>query len=290
MREFLSVLALGAFWGLSPAMARLMGLAGLPVTHVLAVTGILVGVGLEILRRLKGGKGLGRTFWLYGLGCGFLINIPFAMSLWFARVLPISTYSLVISTAPFFSYGLALALGRERPHVLRLAALVTGFSAAALLILTRGSAGQADPWLLALSLVVPFLYACYHLFAAMAWPKGMDGLAAGVTESFASAGLALPFLLVLDPPPVPGAGALAYGLALITSIMWVAERIAFFWLIRHAGPVTTMQATYVSTPGGVIAGALLFREPADHWLYLSLGLVLLALWFNMRASRDVRRG
>jgi drug/metabolite transporter (DMT)-like permease len=278
--------ALGLFWGLSPAMSRLMGEAGLPVSHVLVFTGFVVGIGLEILRRLQGGRALiPARVWLYGLGCGVLINIPFTGSLYFARVLPVATYALILSTAPFLSYALALATGRERPEPLRLCALVTGFSASALLILTRVDDGSGnDFWLLLACFFVPAFYALYHFYASVMWPTGMEPLAAGVTESFASAALAVPFLLVFAPEI---AGSSAYGLAMIASLMWIAERVAFFWLLRRSGPVVTMQAVYISTPGGVIAGAMIFSEPTDAWLFVSLGLILLALWLNLQAMRKI---
>ncbi|MDP4823264.1 MAG: DMT family transporter [Aestuariivirgaceae bacterium] len=284
--ETAGLLTLGLFWGLSPAMSRLMGEAGLPISHVLVVTGVAVGIGLEILRRLQGGAALiPARVWLYGLGCGVLINIPFTGSLYFARVLPITTYALAVSTAPFFSYALALMTGREKAQPLRLAALVTGFVASALLIVTRGGTeGGGDFWLLVACFCVPALYALYHFYASVMWPVGMEPLAAGVTESFASAALAVPFLLVMAPQMV---GVPAYGLALVASVMWIAERVAFFWLLRRSGPVVTMQAVYISTPGGVIAGAMIFSEPADGWLFVSLGLILLALWLNMQAMRKV---
>ena len=278
--------ALGLFWGLSPAMSRLMGDAGLPVSHVLVVTGFAVGIGLELLRRLQGGQAIiPARVWLYGLGCGVLINIPFTGSLYFARVLPVATYALVLSTAPFFSYALSLVTGRERPEPLRLCALVTGFSASGLLILTRADGGiGADVWLLVACFCVPALYSVYHFYASVMWPVGMEPLAAGVTESFASAALAVPFLLLFAPAI---AGTTAYGLAMIASLMWIAERVAFFWLLRRSGPVVTMQAVYISTPGGVIAGAMIFNEPADAWLFVSLGLILLALWLNLQAMRKI---
>ena len=65
--------------------------------------------------------------------------------------------------------------------------------------------------------------------------------------------------------------------------MWVMERVCFFSMIQRFGPVTTVQATYVSTPASVLFGLLMFHESADAWLWLSLALLMLALWLNNRA-------
>jgi drug/metabolite transporter (DMT)-like permease len=175
-------------------------------------------------------------------------------------------------------------LGRERPGLHRLGALLAGFLSSIVLIATRSDAqfGHLSYWALA-AFVSPLLYAFYNHYAAAGWPKGMDTLTAGVVESWASAFIALPVLLAVAMPTSAGDFHWGYWALVAATVMWVIERVAFFTMIRTAGPVTTVQASYVSTPASVCFGVLVFNEAADAFLWLSLGLLMLALWLNNRA-------
>lgn len=284
-RQTLYIIALGLFWGLSPSFYKLMANGGIPITHVVVLSGVGVGLGLATLQLLRREPlGLTSRVWLFGLGCGFLLNIPFALSLWLIGKLPVTLFAVIVATAPLWSFALAIAVGREQPTAMRGAALLVGFLSSVVVIVSRGALAfdGVTTWLL-LAFLVPILYALYNLFAAMAWPEGMSPLTAGVTESFASAGLVLPVMLALDP--LKGIGDLHWGYWAVAAItlMWVLERVAFFGLMRGAGPVTTVQAVYVSTPASVLFGILFFDERADMWLWVSLGLLMLALWLNNRA-------
>ncbi len=140
-------------------------------------------------------------------------------------------------------------------------------------------------WVLG-AFATPMLYAFYNSFCQHAWPQGMDTLTAGVVESFASAVLVLPALLWLEPltSAVTGAPDFWLGMALVgfATVMWIAERVAYFTLIRSAGAVVTVQAVYAATPAGVVFGLLFFHEQPTIWLFISLALLILALWLNNR--------
>jgi hypothetical protein len=41
-----------------------------------------------------------------------------------------------------------------------------------------------------------------------------------------------------------------------------------------------VQATYVSTPVAVVISAVLFGGVTDTWLWVSLALLMVALWLN----------
>jgi drug/metabolite transporter (DMT)-like permease len=69
------------------------------------------------------------------------------------------------------------------------------------------------------------------------------------------------------------------------SILWVVERIAFFNLVRHFGPVSTVQAVNLATVSTVVMGAVIYGEPIDARILVSAALVILALWLNAKAER-----
>lgn len=283
----LAIVGLGLFWGLSPTLYRLMSDAGIPITHVVVLSGLAVGLGLTILQLLRREPlGITRRSLGFGVGCGLLMTIPWAFSLFLITKVPVTVYAVISSTAPLVAFALALAIGRERASLLRLAALSFGFVSSVVLILTRGTTdmGEINLWAI-VAFVNPLLYAFYNLFAASAWPKGLPALTAGVLESFASAALMLPAMLLLAPIVSLGDIHWGYWTVGIASLLWTIERIAFFMVIRESGPVDAMQAVYVSTPSSVVFGVLLFGERTDLWLWLSLGLLMLALMFNTQAMR-----
>lgn len=289
LAQIMFVLGLGTFWGASPALNKMLGLAGVPVAHILVAAGFGVGLGLMLLQRLGGGRlRIGKPELFYGLGCGLLLNLPWGLSLTAIRHVPVTLSAVIVSTSPLWTYALALALGRESFSPLRLAALVTGLASSATVIVTRPGASLVglDGWVLA-SLALPLLYAAYNVFTSVAWPKDMEPLTAGIAESFASALLALPIALWFAPPSAEGVGINATGYLLLLAMigMWVLERVCYFSMIRQLGPVSTVQAVYVSTPASVVFGLALFGETSDAWIWLGLALLMAALWLNNRAIR-----
>lgn len=280
-------IVLGCFWGLTPSLYKLMGDQGLPVTHIIVYTGLIVGVALALLPLARGRLVLSRNVMLYGLGCAALLNIPFAMSLFFSRKVAPTEYALIVSTAPFWNYIVALATRREIAHPRRIGALMIGFLSSAVLILSRdGTIGSGiSPWIVA-AFAVPIVYSAYNWFAAAYWPKDADILVVGAAESVFSGLLAIPFMLVLAPPWSPEAPQLfSYWTAGLASLLWIVERIAFFTLIREKGAFYTIQAIYVSTPAAVLWAIFIFGRPADMWIWISLAILMVALWLNNSRQR-----
>jgi drug/metabolite transporter (DMT)-like permease len=282
-RHIAYFIALGMFWGLSPSLYRAMGEGHVPVTHIIVLSGLAVGVVLAIIGYLRNGHVLmTRDVMLYGLGCAVLMNVPFALSLTYARHVPTTELALIMSLAPFFNYGVALAIGRERATSRRLMAIAVGFLSTAILVLSREGmiSGQFSWWLLA-SFSSPILYTAYNWFAGRYWPKDADTISVGASESICQGIITLPLLFVLAPPWDGATPALfAYWVVLAGSVMWVVERIAFFTLMKEKGPVYTVQAVYLATPAAVIFAMVFYGGVSDIWLWVSLAILMVALWLN----------
>ena len=282
--HFTHFVLLGCFWGLSPSLYKLMGEAGVPVLHIIVLTGFGVGIALGAI-----GAARSRTFTLsrevlvFGFGCGAIMNVPFGLSLLFARHVPPAEYALIISTAPFFNYVVALIGGREKGQLRRLVAVGTGFVSGAILVLSRHRLGSEafSGWLPA-AFVVPIIYTLYNWFAARFWPRNADVLAVGTAESIFSGLVALPLLLVFAPFGAGITSAFGYWLVIGATVMWIIERITFFTLIRDKGALYTIQAVYVATPAGVVFALLIFGGKGDIWIWASLALLMVALWLNNR--------
>jgi drug/metabolite transporter (DMT)-like permease len=282
-RHFTWFMLLGLFWGVSPSVYKHLATIGMPVTHTIFWTGL--GVGLIMLGVSLWRDGLRlprRDVAVYGAACAFLMNIPFAINLFLAGHVPPTELAIIITLSPFCNYLLALFTGVESATPRRLIAIVFGFLSTLVLILSREGtlSGQISWWLVA-SLSIPLLYMAYNGYAAQFFPKNADTWSLGAMESLFSALWILPVLLVIDWPGQPQHPSLVqHWILLAVTMMWVVERVAYFILIRAKGAVYTVQATYVSTPVAVIISALLFGGVTDTWLWISLALLMVALWLN----------
>lgn len=276
-------IALGLFWGISPSLYKAWADIGMPPSHVIVLTGIGVGIALVGLALWRyGSVVVNKEIQLYGMGCALLMNIPFATSLTLAAYVPPTEMALAISSSPLVSYALALVTGREEATPRRLAAILMGFISTAVLILTRGDGGLGDIsiWHVA-AFSLPLLYAFYNWFTSVKAPPAADIYSLGAAESFWSGLLLLPVALLFAPPWAASQLPLgAYWTVGIAGLMWIVERIAYFTLIREAGAVYTIQATYVSTPTAVIIAAIFFGGAQDKWLWVSLVFLMAALYLN----------
>jgi drug/metabolite transporter (DMT)-like permease len=282
-RHFTYFMLLGLFWGISPSLYKHLTLVNMPLSHTIFVTGIGVGVLMWALAAWKNGTWrLEPSVLRYGAVCAFLMNVPFAVNLYLASYVPPTELAVVITTSPLFSYLLALVTGWEEATGRRLLAIAAGFISTLVLILSREGMlqGQISWWLVA-SLSVPILYTVYNAYAGRAWPENADTTKVGAAESLFSGLFILPVIFLYAPFGAAGSAQLFdYWILAPLIVMWVVERVAYFTLIRDKGAVYTVQATYVSTPAAVIIAAVFFGGVQDVWLWVSLALLMVALYLN----------
>jgi drug/metabolite transporter (DMT)-like permease len=282
-RHFAWFMALGTFWGVSPAVYKHLALIGMPESHTIVLTGF--GVGLTMLAIAfwrSGWRGFDRRLIRYGAVCAFLMNIPFAYNLWLAAHVPPTELAIIITLSPLFNYTWAWIAGTEDTSQRRLIAICFGLLSTLVLIVTRSENGfgEASWWLVA-AMGVPLMYCVYNNYAARNWPNGADIIQAGASESIWSGLWMLPILLYLNPPGAEANPALGhYWIMIALTVMWIVERIAYFTLINEKGAVYTVQATYVSTPAAVLLAGIYFGGVNDHWLWVSLALLMVALYLN----------
>ncbi len=280
---------LGLFWGVSPSLYKHLSTINLPASHTIFWTGLGVGmIMLGMALYQNGWRKLDTRLAYYGLGCALLLNLPFGINLYLAGFVPPTELAIIITLSPFFNYVVALFLGKENSSSRKLLAILFGFLSTLVLILSRqGTLSGSISWPLLEALSIPILYCVYNSFAAHAWPKGANTIQAGAFESLWSGLTILPFLLWYQPFGAPGApGFLTYWPLVAVTLMWVVERIVYFSLITQKGAVYTVQATYVSTPAAVIISVLFFGGGTDFWLWLSLAILMVALWFNNAEHND----
>ncbi len=253
------------------------------VMHTIFYTGLGVGVimfGMALYR--TGWAGIDRRLVVYGLGCAILMNVPFGLNLYLAGLVPPTELAIIITMSPFFSYLFGLILNRNNSSLRKLLAIFFGFVSTLILIFSRqGSLNGTVSWPLVASISIPLFYSLYNEFGAMAWPKGADTTQAGAFESLWSGLTILPFLLWFQPFAAVGTPTLYdHWILVALTLLWVVERVVYFTLITQKGAVYTVQATYVSTPAAVIIGVIFFGGGTDVWLWLSLAVLMVALYFN----------
>jgi drug/metabolite transporter (DMT)-like permease len=286
--HFLYFMLLGLFWGVSPSLYKHLSAIHMPVTHTIFYTGLGVGVIMLIMALYRSGTAkLDKRLVYYGLGCAVLMNIPFGLNLYLAGFVPPTELAIIITMSPFFNYLIALVTGSENSSARKLAAIFFGFISTLILILSReGTLTGHMSWPLIASISIPLLYCAYNTFAARAWPKGADTVQAGAFESLWSGVTVLPFLYFYEPIGSTSPSLINHWTLVAVTLMWVVERIVYFTLITQKGAVYTVQATYVSTPAAVIIGAVFFGGGTDYWLWLSLVVLMVALYFNNTEHSD----
>jgi hypothetical protein len=96
-------------------------------------------------------------------------------------------------------------------------------------------------------------------------------------------------MLILAPPwDTTFTGSMAVWSLVAATLMWVAERISFFTLIRERGATYTSQAVYLSAPAAVLIAVAFYGGGTDIWLWSSLAILMLALWLNNSGPAAIR--
>ena len=281
--HFFHSLSLGLFWGVTPSLYKYLADINMPLLHTIFYSGLIVGV---VMLGYAMTRSSHRKFDLrviaYGFGCAALMNTPFAINLYLAAYVPPTELSIIVTLAPFFNYLFAMVIRHESATPRKMLAIVFGFTSTLVLILSHEGviSGQIS-WPLIASLSIPLLYSVYDSFAAFAWPKGADTIQAGAFESLWSGLIALSLIYWWAPFGAAGNPTLIQHWAVVVlALMWVVERVVFFNLITTRGAVFTAQSIYISTPTAVIMSVLFFGGGTDIWLWISLAILMVAIYLN----------
>jgi drug/metabolite transporter (DMT)-like permease len=283
LRYFFWFMGLGLFWGISPSLYKHLSDMHVPVTHTIFITGIGVGLCMLAISAVRHRKvQFDPAIIRYTAMCAFLMNIPFGLNLFLAAHVPPTELAIIITMSPFFNYAIALYSGWEDARLRKLVAIGFGFASTLVLIFSRDGALTGNlSWWLVVSVAVPLLYCAYNNYAARHWPASADTIQVGAWESFWSGILVVPLIFVVAPFAASDGPVLSsYWILGAAILMWIVERIAYFTLISEKGAVYTVQATYVSTPAAVVIAATFFGGASDHWLWVSLALLMVALYLN----------
>lgn len=295
---FLLLLALGALWGLTPAIGKAAFQAGAtPLAYVFrsALVAAVVLFSASLARRRV--MPLDAQGLRFHLGSGLVgFAAPNLVGFLALRHVPAGLFAIVIPAAPLLTFALSALLGLERATWRRFAGVVVAL-AGTLLALSPGAAlpvGGDLGWALA-SLAVPVFYACSNVFAVKFRPAGADPLALACgTASGAAAWLALAALLPGQPwGPIEAlrAPAITDGFAAAQGVLTAVAYAIYFRLLTRHGGVFASQVGYVLVVTGLAWGAVIFGEvpgwlaaPATALIFAGLALATGGTRQNGQAS------
>lgn len=217
--------------------------------------------------------------------------LPNSFSYLAAAQLPAGIMAITIATVPMFALLVSLALSLERLAIARLAGVLFGATAVAILVGPEASLPEPEKAAFVLiALVAPLCYGFEGNYVALWSPDRIDPISTICGASIFGtiiAGTAVWLGNGWVPMPGPWAGAEQ---ALVASAFIHAfVYTGYIWLVGMTSPVFSSQIAYVVTLGGVFLSALLLGERYSSWVYLALALMLIGLFLvqpRQRAGMD----
>jgi drug/metabolite transporter (DMT)-like permease len=280
-RAWLLLGFMGILWGLSFSLAKMATEGG---AHPIGINFWCCLIGAAVLISgsfiLRRPLPLRRDVLIVCTVCGVLGSVIPGIAYFYAasRLSP-GVLSITIATVPLMTFLAAAVLGVERVSITRLLGVFLGILSIALLIGPSTSLPDrsAIPWVL-LAVGSALCYTAENLFVAMRMPADVNVYTL-VGGMFLVATIIMTPLVIItgtfEPLPWPwGRSEWAIlGMALIT----VSAYGMFLYLVIFAGPVFASQTAYVVTLSGVLWGIMIFNDEHSLWVWLSLGVMMLAL-------------
>lgn len=198
--------------------------------------------------------------------------------------LPSGMTGLLVATVPLFAALIALGGGDRgvlRPA--RAIGLMVGFIGVAIVVAGPGLFGGEVSLFAALEvLLVAVLYATAPFIVARKL-AGVPSLGT-ITLSLLMIGILYLPIGLLTQHEVPTLSSIGALLALAVVCTAVAF-LAFFALIREAGPVRAPLFTYVNPVVAIILGAIVLSEPLTPGLLIGFPLIIAGCWFAGTGGR-----
>jgi drug/metabolite transporter (DMT)-like permease len=278
---YLGLLACGAAWGLTTPLIKTAtqaghGALGIALWQAL-LNMLLLGAVLALTGKLRGIPLSGPALRLYAVFGLLGMALPSWASFTGTTHLPSGVMSIVLSLVPIFALPLALALGTERFSGRRLAGVLLGALAVAILASPGGALPGPGLWLWVLvGMLAPFFYAIEGAWvAASRVPAGPLQVLWG--GSVVAVAVLIPLNLLLGGPILPGPVGRAEGLIAAAGLLSLGAYAGYIGLLRRCGAVFGAQVGYVVTGSGVIWAMLLLGERYTPAVWAALGLLFVGL-------------
>lgn len=274
----LALMAMGAGWGLSVALAKIAVSTGHQPFGLIFWQLVISVVVLGAITRARGKRlELGRAYWrLFVMVALFGAVLPDIFFYASAARLPGGVMAIVISTVPMFSLPIAILLGNESFAWRRMLGLSLGLAGIALLIGPEASLpDRAMAAFVPLALVAPLLYATEGNLVARWGTQGLDSVQTLLAASLIGAVLMLPLAVATGQWIDPLAGFGAPEAALVAgAIIHALVYAGYVWMVGRAGSIFAAQTSYLVTGFGVLWSIWLLQEVYSPYVWAALGLML----------------
>lgn len=284
------LIVIGAGWGVTEPLSKIAVSTGYRPFGLIfwqLIIGSAVMAGISWLR----GTGLPLTpsaLRIYVIIAVIGTLLPNAASYEAIRHMPAGVMAILMSLIPMVAFPMALALGVDRFSLRRLCGLLAGLGGVLLLALPETS--LPDPAMIywvPLGLVAVVCYAFEGNFVARWGTAGLDPVQVLFGASMVGAVLVLPVALLSGQFIVPPRSFGAPEWALIaSSVIHVCVYSAYVWLVGRAGPVFTVQVSYLVTGFGVFWSMLILGERYSGFIWAAFALVMLGIFLVQPRRQD----
>ncbi len=275
---FAVLILMGAAWGAVFPIVKIAVSTGYGPYGIM-VWQMMIGLALAGAILLARGRRpvLAPRFFGVFLGMALLGTVvPNHFSYTAAAHLPAGILSIVIALVPLFALPISLALGFEKPALLRFLGLGLGAVAVGLLIGPGARLpGSESAWYVILAAGAALAYAGEGNFLTWYGARGLDAFQILFGASLVSLVIALPVAVATGQFVSPFRPWQAADWAVLaSSVINMLTYAAYVWTIGRAGPVFAAQVAYLITGFGVIWSILFLGEHYAPGVWAAMGLML----------------
>ena len=195
------LILLGMSWGGHFSLLKIASESGLPHLGIIVLTTVGVVIGMSAIACFRGRwPPISKRHLRFYLICaiiGYLVEFP--LSLIVAGQIPAGLLAIIASTSPIFTSLIAIITKVEHVSPRRLAAVMVGLAATAVVLVPGTALPQPSLliWVL-LAFCLPVLYAIYHNYVAFDWPEDCDSWQVALGESLVAGVIVVAFYMASD--------------------------------------------------------------------------------------------
>lgn len=208
----------------------------------------------------------------------FGVSGPNLLSNWVLIELPASTFTVLVTLSPLFTFTLSALFERKQLSRQRLVGILVGFSAILLVSAQNLEAATTPLMVLLLALIVPLLLAVGNVYRSIAYPADSNSLSLAFGMLLSQVLLLTPIYLLTDNHYIPFATPQLLDAVVIAMAVFSALSYLFtFRLQQLTDSVGFSQVGYFVTLTGVVIGILLFGEQLSTEVIIAIVLLFTGL-------------
>ena len=281
---------LGAGWGITQPLTKIAVSTGYEPWGLILWQLIIGAVFMAMISLLRG-KGLPLTRGALRISLVMAVIgtlVPNTASYTAIVHLPSGIMSILLSLIPMIAFPIALGLRLEPFRVARLAGLSLGLIGVLFLVVPDTSLPDRSMLIwIPIALIAPVCYAFEGNYVAKWGTGGLDPIQVLFGASLLGTVLVLPMAIgsgqFISPLRSYGAAELAL---VASSIIHVVVYASYVWLVGKAGPVFSMQVSYLVTGFGVFWAMVLLAENYSSYVWVAMGFMLAGVFLVQPRSGD----